>query len=301
MPTERELRAAAAILNETDKWSDPAHVHRDYMSPPDLIVRPFLLAEELDALDERSRARVALEIAEAIRGPAEAIQHAEQRLSEAQKALSESAEYRKTPADAEPPWVNSRDFTPRGFDEATRTVDVVLATSAPRRGKDWKGAGFDEILVVDPNAVRLGRLNRGAPLLANHDIRGGVHAIVGAVIPGSAHVKAGELRARVKFSRSADGERIMQDVKDEIVRAVSIGFRVYRYETDHSTDPQIQRAVDWEPYEASVVAIPADPRAGFRLGLPRSRPRTSLLSSRRPSTSSSKFQPTVGGIKPRPV
>jgi hypothetical protein len=72
--------------------------------------------------------------------------------------------------------------------------------------------------------------------------------MIGAIVPGSAKVRAGKLTARAKFSRSENGERAFQDARDGILRSVSVGFRI----------------IDWEPHEVSAVAIPADRNAGFR-------------------------------------
>jgi hypothetical protein len=57
-------------------------------------------------------------------------------------------------------------------------------------------------------------------------------------------------------------EPLWQRVADGTLRSVSVGYRVHRYET--VTDPRdgtVHRAVDWEPYEISVVPIPVDPAA----------------------------------------
>ena len=49
---------------------------------------------------------------------------------------------------------------------------------------------------------------------------------------------------------------------DGTLRSVSVGYRVHRYTPIQ--DPNVgtvHRAVDWEPYEISVVPIPVDPAA----------------------------------------
>ncbi len=154
---------------------------------------------------------------------------------------------------------------PDTLDEDSREVDVDVSAGSPVRRTDWEtGRDYMEELSMEPSAIRLGRLNRGAPLLDSHDYFSGTRAILGAVVPGTARVEDGRLRARVRFSRSPDGERAFQDMRDGVLRNVSVGYLTHRSEVDRTTDPETRTAVDWEPHEVSAVAIPADPRAGFR-------------------------------------
>jgi phage head maturation protease len=72
----------------------------------------------------------------------------------------------------------------------------------------------------------------------------------------------------VRFSRRSDVEDIWQDVRDGIVRWVSVGYRVHKFEEDASSADKIptRTAIDWEPFEASLVAMPADIGARVRSG-----------------------------------
>lgn len=153
---------------------------------------------------------------------------------------------------------------PRTIDEATRTVDVVMSTGAPVIRRDWLEGDYIEELEISPKAIRMDRLNNAAPLLDSHDISGGVGAILGSVVPGSARIERGALWGRVRFSSSDRGERAFRDVKDGILRSVSVGYITHKYATDDTTSPPTRRATDWEVYELSAVAIPADATAGFR-------------------------------------
>ena len=156
------------------------------------------------------------------------------------------------------------DMAPASLDAEARTVDAVLSAGSPVSRRDWEGGDYTEILDMDPRCIRMERMNRGAPILDSHDYWGGTRAVVGAVVPGSARSEGSELRAKIKFSRSPEGERVMQDVRDGVLRHLSVGYLTHGYEVDKTTSPPTRRATDWEPHEASVVAIPADPKAGFR-------------------------------------
>lgn len=153
---------------------------------------------------------------------------------------------------------------PNSINEKERTVDVVMSTGAAVKRSDWRDGDYMEVLDVKPKAIRTDRLNSGGPLLDSHNYWGGTRSILGAVVPGSVRVQGGTLRGKVKFSRSEVGERAFQDVKDGILRSVSVGYLTHKYETDDTTSPPTRRATDWEPYELSAVAMPADAAAGFR-------------------------------------
>lgn len=151
-------------------------------------------------------------------------------------------------------------------DAEARTVDVVFSTGAPVERFDWMtGKRYLETLSLDPAHVRLDRLNAGGPLLDSHSGYS-VSGIIGSVVPGSAQLVKKEARATVRFSKRPSVEEVFQDVRDKIVRHVSVGYRVYKFEeTDGKGNAlPVRKAIDWEPFEISMVAIPADPKASTR-------------------------------------
>lgn len=155
---------------------------------------------------------------------------------------------------------------PASIDTEKRTAKLVWTTGERvlRHRYTWDGADpYYEELSLDPKHVRMGRLNSGAPLLNNHsswDLR----SVIGVVESATLNGDRGE--AVVRFSKRADVEPIYNDVLDGVIRNVSVGYRVYRYEKLKVEDGEIPvyRAVDWEPFEISPVAIGADSAAGFR-------------------------------------
>jgi hypothetical protein len=159
-------------------------------------------------------------------------------------------------------------FTRAGFDAATvneekRTVDVVWSTGA--KGRRWYG--YEE-LSMEPGAVRLDFLNDGAPILNNHRKYGDVSEdIIGRVIPGSVAVKRGEGRATLEFDTDDASDRVWQKIQRGFLRFVSVGYAVHKFERIRSTDekePDTYRAVDWEPLEISMVAVPFDRKSKLR-------------------------------------
>lgn len=71
----------------------------------------------------------------------------------------------------------------------------------------------------------------------------------------------------MRFSARADVEPIWRDVEAGIIRNVSVGYNVRRFEViEEEGQVPIWRAVDWQPMELSAVPVGADAAAGFRGG-----------------------------------
>jgi HK97 family phage prohead protease len=154
---------------------------------------------------------------------------------------------------------------PGSIDAEKRTAEVVWTTGAAvLRGFFDK---FWEELSLDPAHVRMQRLNNGAPLLDSHDGYSGASAVLGVV--ESARLEKGQGTAVVRFAKAEDdpnADAVFRKVKDGILQNVSVGYRTFKMEKVAGGDTEIPtyRAIDWEPYEISVVPMGADDGAGFR-------------------------------------
>jgi hypothetical protein len=151
------------------------------------------------------------------------------------------------------------------FDDKAHTVDVVWTTGATVRRLSFINGPYNEELIVGPENVRLARLNAGAPFLNSHagfDLRG----VIGTVVPGSARLSNGAGYATVQLSRRPDVAGLVGDIRDGIIRNVSVGYRYHKVEKIEGSDGQLPtwRVVDWEPLEISAVAVPADAGAQVR-------------------------------------
>jgi hypothetical protein len=159
-------------------------------------------------------------------------------------------------------------LAPRSLNDEERTVDLTFATGAPVRRYDWmSGTPYIEKLSMDPAHVRLDRLNGGAPLLDSHSGYRLAH-VMGVVEEGTAELSGAKGKATVRFSKRADVEPFYQDVRDKVIRNVSVGYVVHAYEEipGKNGKPATRLAVDWEPYEVSLVPMPADAGAQVRAG-----------------------------------
>ena len=153
------------------------------------------------------------------------------------------------------------------IDQAERTIEVVWTTGATVQRYRWEGwdvVEYDEELEVSEDALRLERLNDGAPFLDSHR-SWGLDSVLGNVVPGSVRVADGQGSATIRLTSAEDAQPIVQRILERSINKVSVGYRVHRYEitrTDGERD--VYRAVDWEPYEISAVAMPADVGANIR-------------------------------------
>lgn len=145
-----------------------------------------------------------------------------------------------------------------GVDVEARTVELAWASEEPYRR--WFGI---EVLDCQPNSIRMSRLNNGAALLDNHDSDEQIGVVEKAWVDGDK-----VCRAVVRFSRNPEADAMFQDVQDGIRRHVSVGYMIHKYVEETTvaadgTENTVCRVTDWEPYEISLVAVPADPTVGI--------------------------------------
>jgi HK97 family phage major capsid protein len=153
----------------------------------------------------------------------------------------------------------------RSIDEEARTVELSFSSEA--EVERWFGI---EILAHDPGNVRLERIRNGGALLMDHDRCDQIGVVESVRIDSD---KRG--RAVVRFSKSARANEIFQDVVDGIRRLVSVGYRVHATETENRPGGvEVVRVVDWEPFEISLVSIPADDSVGVGRSDSQTSPRT---------------------------
>jgi phage head maturation protease len=143
------------------------------------------------------------------------------------------------------------------------SVELIWSTGAVVRRRGPSGP-FDEQLLITAAAVRLDRLNAGAPLLNSH-ADWSLENIIGSVIEGTARIEGAKGVARVRLSTAAGDADNVAKVKGGVIRSVSVGYVVHAVEiTERDGSVPLWTARDWEPLELSLVAIPADPGAHVR-------------------------------------
>ena len=142
-------------------------------------------------------------------------------------------------------------FDASAIGEESRSLEFSFSSEAPVAR--WFG---DEVLSHDSQSVDLTRLNDGAPLLWNHN----PDQVLGVVERGWIDGEKKRGMVAVRFSRSAFAEEKLADIRDGILRNVSVGYSIN--DADQTRDGSIV-ATSWQPHEVSVVSVPADASVGI--------------------------------------
>jgi HK97 family phage major capsid protein len=131
-------------------------------------------------------------------------------------------------------------------DTKKRIAPAVISTTYPV-DRD----GFLEVLLHGPDNVDLSRAP--LPLIESHD---GRRLNIGLV--ENLRLESGKLRGDIVFGKSARASELWPDVLDGIVRSVSVAYLI------HASRPRgdTVEVTRWQPFEVSLVSIPADPNAG---------------------------------------
>jgi len=153
-------------------------------------------------------------------------------------------------------------FIPNSLKPEERAIDFIWTTGERVLRNDFFDGPFYEELEVSEKAIRMDRLNNGAPLLNTHQ-QDDLNKLMGSMV--RAWIDKGVGYGTAKISKRADVEPYFQDIKDGNIRNVSVGYRVYSMTLvgDDNGVP-IYRATDWEPLEVSLVPVGADAFAGVR-------------------------------------
>lgn len=137
-------------------------------------------------------------------------------------------------------------------DAAARSVPLVLATDTP-----VERSGYVEQLDMSPQGVDLSRGD--LPLIESHNA-----SAVNIGVVRDIRLDGNKLRGVAVFGNSTRATELLADVQNGIVSGVSIGYRLL----DEGRPTQLRDGRSalrfrFQPYEVSVVAVPADTEAGF--------------------------------------
>jgi len=137
-------------------------------------------------------------------------------------------------------------------DTNNRTVSLAFSSENPVV-RNIGGQEYSEILLHNPENISLERLQNKAALLFNHDFDNHIGVIESASID-SDHIG----RALVRFSSVGIGAEKYEMVREGTLSKVSVGYSIldYRIEGDNLL------VTKWEPYEISMVSVPADDQVG---------------------------------------
>lgn len=129
-----------------------------------------------------------------------------------------------------------------------RTFQFPFSSEAP--AQRYFGT---EVLSHEPGHCDLSRLNNAAPLLFNHN----PDKQIGVVEKGWIDYEKRRGYCRVRFSSNPFAQEVMRDVKEGILRGVSVGYSIDKMEENDGTF-----RCHWKPFEVSMAVIPMDDSIG---------------------------------------
>jgi HK97 family phage prohead protease len=134
---------------------------------------------------------------------------------------------------------------------------ACYSTGAAVRRWNWDYGDFLEVLSVEKGHVRTGRLDSGAlPILLDHEQ--GVRNTFGVVEKHWIEDGKGFVQFRMETG-TPDADAVLNKVRQGIVKNVSVGYRIHSLtETKDGDRIPTLTATDWEPFEISLVSVPAD-------------------------------------------
>lgn len=168
-----------------------------------------------------------------------------------------------------PPQLREVRLLPETYNAEASTLDVTWGQGVRVRRYDWYADRYyDEELAMD--GADLSRFQSGnAAVLKDHDTWS-IDSQIGVI--ESARIENGEGTATLRLSQRADVAGLVQDILAKIIRNLSVGYIVQRYEiTEAPGEVPVYRAVEWTPLELSFVTVPADPSAASRSQPPSTR------------------------------
>ena len=169
-----------------------------------------------------------------------------------------------------PVQLRAAQLEPTSYRAEDNSIEVVWTTGARRRAYDWyNDQVYEEELVISPDAIDTSRFEAGnLQVIDAHDAYSGVSAILGVAL--DVRIANGEGRSRIALSTDPAKAGVIGDIKAGIIRAMSFGYSVQKYEITRAQDRTdgvnlpLYRAVRFTPMELTFCAVGADPNAGTR-------------------------------------
>ncbi len=167
-----------------------------------------------------------------------------------------------------PLFARQASVSPSTWNPETRTVDVSLGTGIDVLRYDWRaGVYYWERLSMDPMHIRTARMDAGMPFFEDHNSYT-VRATVGRFTAGQTRIDTGAIVGTVRLSKAKRHEDTTGDIADGILIDPSIGYVVHAFDDPAKRQKvdgiEVRTAIDWEPWEGSIVGLKADITAGVR-------------------------------------
>jgi HK97 family phage major capsid protein len=145
-------------------------------------------------------------------------------------------------------------FDRETVNEEDRTVWLAISSETPVQ----RYFGY-EILDHSKNSIKTERLEKGLPILMDHNSRDQVGIVEEYEISQDR-----KLRLKARFGKSQRASEIYQDVLDGIRKNTSVGYEIHNVVLERiEEDENYYRVTSWSPFEGSIVSIPADLESGI--------------------------------------
>jgi HK97 family phage major capsid protein len=140
----------------------------------------------------------------------------------------------------------------RAADAKRRTVPCTIATETPV-DRYLDGLKVREVLECSRTAVDLVRAP--LPLIECHDGR-----TVNIGLVEDLMIQGRKVRGTLRLGASPRAAELWPDIEAGIIRGLSVGYVIHDNNPPDADD--VLLVTRWEPYEVSLVPVPADPNAG---------------------------------------
>lgn len=167
-----------------------------------------------------------------------------------------------------PATLTIREATPGQADDGLMRLRLSVSSEIEYLRQSYWDDPWIEVLGHKEGEIDLVRLNGGAAVLANHDrwtATGNTPlAAIGAV--ERAWIEGDRLICDITISRREALADLRQDILDNLVRNVSIGYTINERVLTRAHgegQPDEYRVTSWTPFEVSLVDIPADATVGL--------------------------------------
>ena len=152
------------------------------------------------------------------------------------------------------------------IDTENRIVPVSFSSDQPVQRYDWWDGYYNEILGHATGNVDLTRLSDLGVSLFNHD----PNQPIGKVLNPDIDSKNRKGTALIQFDSDEASDVIYQKVLSGTLKGVSVGYRVSVWESVEDGEASkdglytgpCEIARKWEPFEISIVSVPADATVG---------------------------------------
>lgn len=149
----------------------------------------------------------------------------------------------------------------RQVNEEERRISVSFSSETPVNR--WYG---QEILCHDEECVDFTRLNEMGVSLFNHDR----DKVIGRIENAICNATEKRTYCDIVFDDDEESEKIYKKVRSGTLKGVSVGYTVSCWEevragatsSNGRFSGPCEVATKWQPYEVSIVSIPADPSVG---------------------------------------